>query len=36
MQATMKNKQEIEDDIKKRIPPWSENMENIEYPQNIP
>jgi len=23
----MKNKQEIEDDIKKRIPPWSENIE---------
>ena len=24
---TMKNKQEIEDNIKKRIPPWSENIE---------
>jgi len=23
----MKNKQKIEDDIKKRIPPWSENVE---------
>ena len=23
----MKNKQKIEDDIKKRIPPWSENIE---------
>ena len=24
---TMKNKQKMEDDIKKRIPPWSENVE---------